>query len=123
LQAAGFKIWIDKSITGGDQWRETIEKNLKAAGEVIIVVSPNSMGSEWVKHEGSLAYGWGKKLYPILIEPTESLPPWLEEYQWIDFVNTSHDTAFDALVAALTPPTRFRICLTSRHKPINKLVS
>lgn len=104
LEAAGFKIWIDKSIGGGDLWRETIEKNLKAAGEVIIVVSPNSMASEWVKHEGSLAYGWGKQLFPILIEPVESLPPWLEEYQWIDFVNLAREIAFDALVAALTPP-------------------
>lgn len=104
LTAAGFEIWIDRSIGGGEQWRETIEKNLKAAGEVVIVVSPNSMASEWVKHEGSLAYGWGKQLIPILIEPVDSLPPWLDEYQWIDFVNVLHETAFDALVAALTPP-------------------
>ncbi len=104
LIVAGFKIWIDCSIGGGEQWRETIEKNLKTAGEVIIVVSPNSMASEWVKHEGSLAYGWEKKLYPILIDPVESLPPWLDEYQWIDFVNTSYKIAFDALVTALTPP-------------------
>ena len=104
LEAAGFKIWIDRSIGGGDLWRETIEKNLKTAGEVIIVVSPNSMTSEWVKHEGSLAYGWGKKLYPILIEKVEALPPWLEEYQWIDFVKMPHNAAFDSLVAALTPP-------------------
>jgi len=75
LETAGFKVWIDKSIGGGDLWRETIEKNLKAAGEVIIVVSPNSMASEWVKHEGSLAYGWGKQLFPILIEPVDALPP------------------------------------------------
>jgi len=104
LTAAGFKIWIDRSISGGEQWRETIETNLKAASEVVIVVSPNSMDSEWVKHEGSAAYAWEKKLYPILIAPVDSLPPWLEEYQWIDFVDTSHETAFNTLVAALTPP-------------------
>ena len=79
LNDAGFKIWIDRSIAGGDQWRETIEKNLKAAGDVIIVVSQNSMASEWVKHEGSLAYAWRKRLLPILMEPVQSLPPWLEE--------------------------------------------
>jgi WD40 repeat protein len=104
LQEAGFKIWIDRTIGGGDKWRETIEKNLKAAEEVIIVVSPNSMASEWVKHEGSLAYGWGKKLLPILIEPVDSLPPWLEDYQWVDFVDQPCETAFDALVEDLTPP-------------------
>lgn len=104
LQEAGFKIWIDRTIGGGDKWRETIEKNLKAAEEVIIVVSPNSMASEWVKHEGSAAYAWEKQLIPILIEPVESLPPWLEDYQWIDFVDQSYETAFEALVEDLTPP-------------------
>ncbi len=108
LQDAGFKIWIDRTIGGGDKCRETIEKNLKAAEEVIIVVSPKSMASEWVRHEGSLAYGWGKRLIPILIEPVDSLPPWLEDYQWVDFFNTSAETAFDALVAALTPPNPIR---------------
>ena len=91
LGAAGFKIWIDRSIGGGEDWRETIEENLKNSGEVIIIVSPNSMASEWVMHEGSAAYAWGKKIYPILIAPVDSLPPWLEKYQWIDFVDTSHN--------------------------------
>jgi WD40 repeat protein len=104
LQNKGFKIWIDRSIVGGDQWRDTIEKNLKSAEEVIVIVSPNSMASEWVKHEGSLAYGWGKRLIPILMEPVDSLPPWLEEYQWINFVDRSYKIAFDALVADITPP-------------------
>jgi hypothetical protein len=104
LSAVGFRIWIDRSIGGGELWRETIEKNLKASGEVVIVVSPNSMSSEWVKHEGSLAYGWEKQLYPILIEPVGNLPPWLEEYQWIDFINLPYKTAVNALISALTPP-------------------
>lgn len=104
LAAAGFKVWIDRSIGGGDDWRQTIEKNLRTAGDVIIVVSLNSMSSEWVRHEGSLAYGWEKRLIPILIEPIKVLPPWLEEYQWIDFVKRPYESAFDSLATALTPP-------------------
>jgi hypothetical protein len=50
LEAAGFKIWIDRSLGGGDLWRETIENNLRKAEEVVIVVSPNSMASKWVQH-------------------------------------------------------------------------
>ena len=33
----------------------------------------------------------------------ENIPPWLEEYQWIDFVDTPHEIALDTLVAALMP--------------------
>ena len=104
LTASGFTIWIDRSIGGGEDWREDIEKNLKAAGDVIVVVSQNSMASDWVRHEGSLAYGWEKHLIPVLIENVAALPPWLEEYQWIDFVNKPYDFAYTDLVKALTPP-------------------
>lgn len=100
---AGFSVWIDRSIGGGDDWRATIEKNLKAAKKVIIVVSPNSMASEWVHHEGSLAYGWGKKLCPILIAPFEQLPPWLEEYQYIDFYGIPYEAAINKLISNLAP--------------------
>ena len=120
LMFAGFKIWIDRSISGGDLWRETIEKNLKAAEEVIIIVSPNSMDSEWVKHEGSLAYGWEKQLFPILIEQVSSLPPWLEEYQWVDFVNAPYKKAFDALVETLTPPNPIQDLLEQQVQAYNQ---
>jgi hypothetical protein len=116
LSRVGFKIWIDRSIGGGEKWRETIESNLKVSREVIIIVSPNSMVSDWVRHEGSLAYGWGKKLYPILIAPVQSLPPWLEEYQWVSFVNTPHNLAFDTLVGALTPSNPVQNLLDERVK-------
>jgi HD-GYP domain-containing protein (c-di-GMP phosphodiesterase class II) len=39
-----------------------------------------------------------------MIEPVPSLPPWLEEYQWIDFVEKPYHVALEALVAILTPP-------------------
>jgi hypothetical protein len=116
LSGRGFKVWIDRSIGGGEKWRESIESNLKVSKEVIVIVSPNSMDSHWVQHEGSLAYGWGKKLYPILIAPVQSLPPWLEEYQWVSFVNTPHDIALNALLAALTPLNPMQNLLEERVK-------
>jgi len=114
LEASGFKVWIDRSIGGGEEWRRAIEKNLEAAEEVIVVLSPNSLASEWVRHEGSMAYSWKKKLIPILIQPVSSLPPWLEEYQWIDFANASYEAGFQKLVKALTPPNPIQDLLDQR---------
>ena len=104
LEAAGFKIWIDRAIGGGDEWRKTIERNIDIAGEVIVVVSPDALKSEWVPYETSRAIGAGKQIYPILYKSVHSLPPWLDIYQYIDFTNTPHETAFNALVSVLTPP-------------------
>ena len=104
LESAGFKVWIDRSIGGGEDWRDSILKNLENAGEVIIVISPNAMASPWVNHEGSMALGMKKRLIPVLMEQVPALPPWLEEYQWIDFVNLPYERAFHNLANALTPP-------------------
>lgn len=114
LSKRGFKVWIDRSIGGGERWRESIESNLKDSNDVIIVVSPNSMNSDWVRHEGSLAYGWGKKLYPVLLANVETLPPWLEEYQWVSFTNIPYATALDALCSALSPPNPSQALLDER---------
>lgn len=116
LLKLGYEVWIDRSIGGGERWRASIEANLKASKEVIIIVSPNSMASDWVRHEGSLAYGWGKKLFPVLMESVTSLPPWLEEYQWISFINVPYESAFKALVAALTPTNPVQNLLDERVK-------
>lgn len=106
LKSTGFDVWMDREgIRGGDLWRPTIEKNLKLADKVIVVISPNSMASDWVKHEGSMAYAWEKEIIPLLIEHVPSLPPWIEETQWIDFKESSYEKALNALVFKLTPQT------------------
>jgi len=106
LKSAGFDVWMDREgIRGGDQWRPTIEKNLKLADKVIVLISPNSMASDWVRHEGSMAYAWEKAIIPLLVGHVHSLPPWVEETQWIDFENQAYERALDALVFELTPRT------------------
>jgi YVTN family beta-propeller protein len=104
LEKRGFKIWIDRAISGGEEWRQSIEGALKEAGEVIVVLSPNAVSSDWVMHEGSVAYGLGKTLYPVLMAPVGKLPIWVEKFQYTDFVGVDYDTALEELVAALTPP-------------------
>lgn len=116
LTAKGFKTWIDRSISGGEEWRASIEDNLKTAGDVVIVISSHSMASAWVQHEGSVAYAWGKGLVPILIEPVQSLPPWLEKFQWVSFIDSPYETALDKLAAALTPPNLMQDFLNQELK-------
>ena len=88
LQEYGFKVWYDPNIGGGEQWKETIVAKLKSAEEVIVVLSPNSIDSDWVQYEGSMASVLGKNIYPILIanlRVDQNLPPWMERIQYINF--------------------------------------
>ncbi|MCK4826736.1 toll/interleukin-1 receptor domain-containing protein, partial [bacterium] len=82
LTAAGHRIWIDRSLEVGSDWEQTIEQQLNEASDVIVVLSSHALASEWVRHEGSMAYALKKQIFPVLIEDvTESLPIWLGKTQ------------------------------------------
>lgn len=106
LVNAGHKVWIDRSLQVGEDWEQAIEKKLEGADEVIVILSSNSIASKWVQHEGSIAYGLKKQMYPVLIEelPVEELPLWMSKFQYHSFINVDYEPAFEALNAVLTPP-------------------
>jgi len=74
LQADGLSVWWDENVTGGEAWRETIERQLEAAGCVIVVWSNRSIGPEgrFVRDEASRAARRGTYL-PVTIDKVE--PP------------------------------------------------
>jgi len=106
LVSAGHKVWIDRSLVVGEDWEQTIESKLAAANEVIVILSSNSISSKWVQHEGSIAYGLKKQMYPVLIEtlPVEELPLWMSKFQYHSFIDVDYEAAFEGLNAVLTPP-------------------
>ena len=106
LVNAGHKVWIDRSLQVGEDWKQSIEKKLEEADEVIVVLSSNATASKWVQHEGSIAYGLKKQMYPVLIEelPVDELPIWMSDFQYHSFVNVDYESAFEAFNAILMPP-------------------
>ncbi|GAB4568796.1 MAG: hypothetical protein Kow0077_00260 [Anaerolineae bacterium] len=104
LVEAGRRVWIDRQIEGGERWRTSISQALRECSECIVVLSPRSVASDWVLHEGSVASGLDKPIYPVLLEPIERLPVWMEEVQYIDFHGQPFEEAFKQLIGALTPP-------------------
>lgn len=74
LQADGYSVWWDQHIGTGDEWRQTIERQLDLAKCVIVAWSKHSIGSEgqFVRDEASRAQR--RHVYvPVLIDPVE--PP------------------------------------------------
>ena len=57
LEAEGLAVWWDEQVGGGEAWRESIERELDAAGCVIVVWSKRSTGPEgrFVRDEASRA--------------------------------------------------------------------
>lgn len=74
LQADGYSVWWDQHIGTGDEWRQTIERQLELAKCVIVAWSKHSIGPQgrFVRDEASRAQR--RNVYvPILIDTVE--PP------------------------------------------------
>jgi len=63
----GFGVWWDATLQAGETFDEVIERELKAAKAVVVLWSPRSVQSRWVRAEATLADRSGK-LVPAIIE-------------------------------------------------------
>jgi hypothetical protein len=92
LEAAGVGVWVDSGrIVPGDDILQKIEDGLSSATHVIVVLSPSSLISDWVReetHSAQLAAIAGTaRLIPIIygaISPL-SIPFLLRSRLYVDF--------------------------------------
>ena len=66
----GFSVWWDASLHSGETFDEVIEQNLRNAKAVVVLWSPRSVASRWVRAEATLA-DRRHKLVPAIIEPCD----------------------------------------------------
>ena len=73
LRERGINVWVDneKLVPGTAIWEEEIEKAIKAASAIVVVMSPDSKNSEWVRREISMADQYRKHILPILVRGDE----------------------------------------------------
>jgi len=105
LRDRKFKVWVDneKLIPGTSIWEEEIEKAIKDAFAVIVILSPEAKKSEWVRREITYADQYQKRIFPVLVggDEDEAIPIRLITRQFIDF-REDENAGLSALSAALT---------------------
>jgi len=81
LRANGWNdIFLDLDpslgVAPGQRWQEELKRAGENCAAVVVLVSPNWLGSIWCRTEFLLADQLGKRVFPILIAPTpiEELP-------------------------------------------------
>ncbi|WP_294124142.1 toll/interleukin-1 receptor domain-containing protein, partial [Sphingomonas sp.] len=87
----GFAVWWDAALRSGETFDEVIERELRASRAVVVLWSPRSVASRWVRAEATLA-DRANKLVPVIIESC-SLPIIFELTQAADLANWTGDTA------------------------------
>lgn len=92
LEKLGIDTWYDqKDMVIGDIVSESISEGIKESSFFLIVVSPNSVRSNWVKNELDEAYEalitGGKRILPVLIGnlADSEIPQRLKKHKYADF--------------------------------------
>jgi len=67
LDFAGYNVWWDQHLTPREAWDDLIERELNAAKAVLVLWTPRSVTSEWVKNEADYAKSLNK-LVPTKLE-------------------------------------------------------
>ncbi len=70
LEHEGLSVWWDQTLRAGQTYDEVTEAALRGAKAVIVLWSPRSVVSRWVRAEATLA-DRNKTLLPVMIEPCE----------------------------------------------------
>jgi len=93
LRERGVHVWVDIEhlIPGSPAWEREIERAIRGAAGIIVLLSPDSNDSEWVRREISFAEQNRKRIFPVLIRGDEydSIPLRLSSHQRVDLRRTS----------------------------------
>ncbi|WP_291206048.1 TIR domain-containing protein [Hyphomonas sp.] len=79
LRAEGYgETFLDldpeHGLAPGQRWEEELQKAGERCLAVVVLVSPDWCASKWCFHEFKFAKALGKKIFPVLVQPT----PWSE---------------------------------------------
>ena len=111
LEAEGWSVWWDPEITPGEEFDSLISRELESAGSLVVVWTPNSVDSRWVRGEARDAADRGV-LVPVRFQNaklpidfravhTTDLDQWGEDAQGVAFRGLCK-----ALAAKVGAPTK-----------------
>ena len=70
IEAEGFTVWWDDDITPRESWDILIEREAEAAKALVVLWTPKSVASEWVRAEAKRGKDLSK-LVPFMMQPCQ----------------------------------------------------
>lgn len=96
------RIWYDEGLTPGGSWNDDLANHISKCECVIIIITNNSIQSQYVKSELNYAISLNKKIYPVFLENVE-LPAGLAmmlgttQYIYINDLESETNKLIDSL--------------------------
>ena len=89
LQVRNVRVWIDQQglVAGTPDWEQALRDAIRASSSVLLIASPASRQSRYVKGELEIAEMYGRKVYPVWADGdhwADSVPIDLIKTQYID---------------------------------------
>lgn len=104
LQANELTVWTDSGIEPGTPlWKDSIEQAIENAGCLVVILSPDSKQSQWVKRELEYAEAQAKPIYPLMARGDErsAVPFGLIGTQFID-IQSHYPSGMQNLIITVT---------------------
>ena len=102
LEDAGYSLWWDRQVRGGDDFSAEIERQLMEASAVIVAWSAAGSKSNWVKDEASVAADRGS-LVAVSLDGSDP-PIGFRQYHCLDlsgWTGDPEDPAFTEVIHAV----------------------
>jgi len=120
LESGGWKVFWDRKIAPGQDWRQVVQSELDTARAVVVLWSQTSVGSSWVHEEAERGRS---RLVSVLIDDAP-LPIGFSTKQAVDLIGWDGGRAddvgklVDAITAVLQNPPERRLIIpkSSRYK-------
>ncbi len=90
LRREGITVWTNTTdIQTGEDFLNSIKQGIEGAVNLVYLLSPNSIKSNYCQQELDLAVSFNKRIIPLLVQKTENLElPWvLRDLQYIDLTD------------------------------------
>ena len=115
LAERGIANWLDANhLAPGGEWSEEIDRALDEAQTVVVVVTPASVRSEYVRREWKRALAQGDRLILALFRSCK-LPPELQHARVVDF-RGAFRPALQRLTSLLASPCEATPALTTTSR-------
>ena len=127
LEKMTVDVWYDKwEIKVGDSIVEKIAKGLKENDYIALVLSPNSVQSDWVKREINSSFmreinEKKARILPLMYKHCE-VPILLNERKWADFTKNYED-GFSEFITALFPEDNATVLRSKDFRLIQYLLA